>query len=62
MAGGTLGSLAGGDGCLDRDNELDGTLGRSASVDWMGLVALLKVSLSCLSANLVCVSAGGRSG
>ncbi len=62
MAGGTLGSLAGGDVFLDNDNGSDGTLGRSAWVEWMGLVALLKMSLSCLSATLVCVSAGGRSG
>jgi hypothetical protein len=62
VSGGTLGSLAGGDGCLEKANGSDGTLGRSASVEWMGLVALLKMALSCWSATLVCVSAGGRSG
>jgi hypothetical protein len=62
VAGGTLGRLAGGDGCLESGNGLDGTLARSVSVEWMGLVALLKMSLSCLSASLVCVPAGGRSG
>jgi hypothetical protein len=44
--------------CLVRDNGLVDTLGRSASVEWMDLVALLKMSLSCWSANLVCMSSG----
>jgi hypothetical protein len=54
--------LSRGDGFFAGNNGSDGTLGRSASIEWMGLVALLKMPLSCLSATLVCVSAGGRSG
>ena len=61
VAGGTLGRTAGG---VDDDDGngalLAGTLGRSLSVECSGLVAFLKMSLSCSRANRVCVFALGR--
>ena len=62
FCGGTLGRGTGVDGGLTRGSSLAGTLGRSLSVVLMGQVALVKMSLSCLRAILVCVSTGGSKG